>query len=292
MTAPVAKTTPLSLTFFEVTGAWVSVSEPALSSNNSGPNVENIEGLVNFTPRLPRGAMFFLHDYLVSPERNTLQQIFLIGNPTTGNWQIAHEGVRSTNLPFSASTAQVQSALEHMPSIGAGNVRVTTGASADSFDVEFIHALAKTPVSPLTAYSFLYNSSGDNAPISVTVSYQGSPLVVSDTTVVLPAITGRIRNGILCAIDSIDSPGVDLCSNIPELNNRDVLIYDVSFDKVSYNGKAQAIAPFAFVAPTDSTPVCITSPSLQKIPWQSPLGSTWSPATTAAQSSNWRLRAV
>lgn len=283
---------PFELETFEVTGSWVSVSDPALSSNNTGPRIENVQGLVTFTPRLPRGAAFFVSDYLVSVARNTIQQVFHIANPSTGTWNLSHEGIRTVNLSYSANAAAVEAALEDLPGIGAGNVQVTTGASADSFDVEFINDLAEASVSPLSAQSSLYNSLGQACPIQITVAYQGTPEVIAPVAVVLPAITGRIRNGRLCTIDSIDSPGVELAANSPELNNQDPLIYDVSFSMVSYNGEDQSIAPFGFVAPTDSTAVCITSPQLQKVNYSAPLTAIWSPGTTAAKSNNWRLRSV
>jgi len=281
----------VSLKMFEVTGSWVSVSSPSLSGNNTGPKIESVEGLVTFTPRLPRGTAFFLRNYLVSVKTNTIQQIFLISNPTKGTWRLSLDGSKTVDLTHSASTAQVQSALEHLPSIGTGNVRVTTGASADSFDVEFIKALEEKLVPPLSAFGNLHNNAGFNCPIEVTTVYQGSPQVIGDVAVTLPAITGRIRRGRLCSIDSIDSVGVDLAANIPELNNSDPLIYDVSFSKVSFNGSDQTIAPFGFIAPADSTPVCITSPSLQKVPYSKPVEALWSPAAAPA-AVGWRLRAV
>lgn len=283
---------PVNLVFFEVTGSWISVSEPSLASNNSGPRLEPVSGLVTFTPRLPRGASFFVFNHLVSHERNTLQQIFLISNPVRGTWKLSLDGIRTPDLPYSASPADVQAALAALPSVGAGNVSVTTGAHADSFNVEFINALAHTAVTPIVAYSNLYNSANQNCPVEVTTIHQGTPQIVADTAIVLPAVTARIRNGVLCSIDSIDSPGVDLCAAMPELNSPDPLIYDVTFDKVSFDGQNQMIAPFGFVAPPDNTPVCITSPHTQKVPWMPPIAATWTPGTTAAKSLNWRLRSA
>lgn len=283
---------PFELEMFEVTGSWVSVSEPALSGNNAGPRLEDVQGLVTFTPRLPRGTSFFVNDYQVAVARNTLQQVFLISNPTVGSWTLSLDGIKTVNLSSSSSPTAVKNALQELPGIGTGNVQVTAGASADAFNVQFIGALAQSAVSPLVSYSNLFNAQGQACPVEVTIIYQGTPQVIADTAVVLPAITGRIRNGRLCTIDSIDSPGVDLAANTPELNNQDPLIYDVSFSKVSYNGADQGIAPFAFIAPTASTSVCITSPQLQKVGYSSPITETWSPATTAAKSNNWRLRAV
>lgn len=285
-------TTPQELTLFEVTGNWLSVSAPALAGTNSDPVIEPVSGFVTLTPRLPRGMTFLIEDYLVTNAYNTLQQVWLIANPTTGTWHLRLDGFRTVNLPPTASAAAVESALEALPSIGAGNVQVTNGSQPKSFNIEFVGDLEQVNVSPLSSYSSLYNDLSQNCPIEVTVIHQGTPQVVAKTAVVLPSITARIWRGRLCAIDATDSPGVMLVANDPLLNFKDPLIYDVSFDRVRYNGEDQVMAPFAFVAPEDASPVCITDPQLQRLPWTSPIQATWTPASTAAKTNNWRLRAV
>lgn len=285
-------TTPQELTLFEVTGNWLSVSAPALSGTTSDPKIEQVNGLVTLAPRLPRGQSFLVSDYLVTDAYNTLQQVWLIANPISGTWSLSLDGFRTVNLSYSASAAAVQAAIAALPNVGAGNVSVSVGSSAKSFDVEFVGDLAETIVSPMASYSSLYNALDQNCPIEVTVVNQGTPQIVAETAVSLPTILARIWNGRLSAITSTDSPGVKLAANDPILNYKEPLIYDVSFSRVSFNNEDQVLAPFAFVAPEDNTTVCLTDPRLQKLPYSSPINTLWTPATSAAKTNNWRLRAV
>lgn len=282
-------TTPQELTLFEVTGSWLSVSAPAVAGNNSDPTIEQVSGLVTFTPRLPRGLTFQVTDYLVTNAYNTLQQVWLISNPSNGTFRLSLDGFRTVALPYNASAAVVEAALAALPSIGTGNVNVTNGDQPDSFDIEFIGSLANSNVSALVAASSLYNDADQNCPVEVTVVNQGTPQVVADTAVALPAITGRIWHGRLCAIDSVDSPGVRLAANSSVLNFDEPLIYDVTFERVRFNGEDQTIAPFAFVASADDTSICLTDPELQRLPYSTPIAATWTPGNVTR---NWRLRAV
>jgi hypothetical protein len=276
------------LTLFEVTGSWLSVSAPAVSGNNGDPTIEQVSGLVTFTPRLPRGTTFLVNDFLVTNAYNTLQQVFLISNPISGTFRLILDGFRTVALPYNASAATVKAALAALPPIGgAANLSVTT--VGDSFEIEFIGSLASVNVSPLIATSGMLNANGQNCPVAVTVVNQGTAEVIADTAIALPAITARIWNGRLSAIDSVDSPGVMLAANSGALNNPESLIYDVKFANVRFNGVDQTIAPYGFVAPTNSDTVCITSPDLQRLPYSTPIQDMATPALAAV---NWRLRAV
>ena len=280
------------LTLFEVTGNWLSVSAPAFSGTTSDPRIEQVSGLVQFTPRLPKGQTFLISDYLVTPAYNTLQQIWLIASPTSGTWYLKLDGFRTVNLKYNSSAAAVEAAIAALPGVGVGNVEVTVGAAAQSFDVEFTGDLANANVSPLASYSSLYNDLAQNCPIEVTVVNQGTPQVVAETAISLPPILARIWNGRLSSISSTDSPGVWLTANSAVLNYKEPLIYDVSFSKVSFNNADQTLAPFAFVAPEDDSEVCLTDPQLQKLPFGQPVTAMWTPATSAAKTNNWRLRVV
>ncbi len=282
-----------ALTFFEVSGSWLSVSAPAVAGNISDPVIEPVSGLVVFTPRLPRGKTFLVNDYLVTGAHNMLQQVWLIANPNRGTFRLELDGFSTPALPYTATPAAVQTALRALPSINGANVTVTAGPQADSFNVEFTGALANTYVSEIVSHSNLHNALDQSCPIEVTVVRQGTPEVVADTAIALPDIMGRIWHGVLSAIDSVDSPGVKLTANSAALNNNDPhphqhpLIYDVTFLNVSFNGEDQVIAPFAFEAPTDDQAIRITDPDFVRLPY-API--TQSPVTAPQRS--WRLRAV
>ena len=90
-----------------------------------------------------------------------------------------------------------------------------------------------------------------------------------NTYVALPPILGRIYRGQLSTIDYADTVGVQLVSNSSVISSQIAtvathLVYDVQFSDVVYNGGPQHILPFSFIAPTDSTGVCLTDPNLTK----------------------------
>jgi hypothetical protein len=75
------------------------------------------------------------------------------GAPLGGSFTLSFASVTTAAIPFNASPAQVQSALEGLSTIGSGNVAVTSptnpGGGADAggpYTVEFIGALADTNV--------------------------------------------------------------------------------------------------------------------------------------------------
>jgi len=90
-----------------------------------------------------------------------------------------------------------------------------------------------------------------------------------NTFVPLAPITGRMINGSLRSIAVGDPISVVLVSNsaiigLPRLR------YHVRFRNVTYGGASQGIANFAFDAPTDTTPIDLTSPGLVRRPYLGP----------------------
>ena len=103
------------------------------------------------------------------------------------------------------------------------------------------------------------------------------------TALAIAPITGRVIGTIvngsavwqLAAINTVDSPGINLLANTSIISSyleaenvqSGQLIYDVSFTQVTYAGLNQFIQNFAFVAPTTSETVVITDPSFETIPY-------------------------
>src|SRR5688572_14270771 len=71
-------------------------------------------------------------------DNNEVQTIDL-GAPTAGSYQLQFGGQTTSAIAFNATSATIDAALEALPTIGVGNVRVTVGTSLTSvdFDVEF-----------------------------------------------------------------------------------------------------------------------------------------------------------
>lgn len=73
------------------------------------------------------------------------QTVKVTGSPTGGTFTLT-SGTATSSLPYNATTAEVQTALEALASVGPGNVQVTgtSISDTDGFDVTWIGALQGT----------------------------------------------------------------------------------------------------------------------------------------------------
>lgn len=281
-----------SLTFFEVTGHFDAVAEPSISGVLNTPVVQPVNALVTFTPRLPKGMLLYVSDYLVTAAYNAAQTVNLLGEPTGGTWTLNYGGDLTVPLSWSATPTQVQTALRNLAAVG-NNVTVTADVEPLAYDVAFTGTLGNQEVPALVGdANLLTNAQGAGfCAITVTRTALGSPQVVADTAIALPTITARIFNGVLSTIDRVDTPGIELASNIADFGLSGDLIYDVAFSKVTYNGVAQVIAPFAFAAPADATAVVLSDPLLVRLAYQKPSDTMWTPGLTllGGRRRDWRV---
>jgi hypothetical protein len=119
-----------------------------------------------------------------SPSANERQTVTVRAD--TGSFRLALGPDTTADLPLGATAAQVEAALEALPSVGSGNVSVS-GANGQ-FDLTFQGALANTDLpqlvvsdgsAPLILHSHLgfdlYNvgDAGSSGPITLTVSLPG-----------------------------------------------------------------------------------------------------------------------
>jgi hypothetical protein len=139
---------PAGTTILEAESGALRISKPvskpgtavAISSSGPAPLVvgQSIEG-----PGIPPSTTITA----VKAGQLTLS------NPTTASGTVTvHAG-----LPFDASASQLRSALEYLPAIGAGNVKVSGGpgdeAGSNPYSIEYIGSLANTDVAEPSADS-------------------------------------------------------------------------------------------------------------------------------------------
>src|SRR5262249_23014687 len=93
---------------------------------------------------------------------NPAVTVTLTGSPTGGNYALGYQGVFTPALAFGATAATIQTALQNLPPIGAGNVLVS-GSGSGPFTITFTGALAGTT----PQLSYLNNLSGGIAPAVV-----------------------------------------------------------------------------------------------------------------------------
>jgi hypothetical protein len=99
---------------------------------------------------------------------NELQETTLSG-ATGGSFKLKFEGQETAPIPYGASAAEVQAALEALPAIGVGNVGV--GVRSSGYGIEFKGALAATDVPQLEADGSALTPGG--ASVAVTTAQQG-----------------------------------------------------------------------------------------------------------------------
>jgi hypothetical protein len=110
-----------------------------------------------------------------------VQTVTITGGPTAGTFVLDFNGQPTTDLPYNASTSAVQSALQALSSVGAGNVTVT--GSVGTYTITFGGTLANTNVPQLTAVSNLTGGTSPGVSVSTpTGGSSGQILKVTDDT--------------------------------------------------------------------------------------------------------------
>lgn len=237
--------------------------------------VSNLAGeavpLINTISALTGGGITVTLDQQGIPVTNEVQTITL-ANTYGGTFTLTFGGQTTTDIRRSATSIEVQRALEALSTIGTGNVSVTGPINA-VYTVEFVRSLGGTNVAQMTANGT--NLVGGTALATVIQLTKGTPQISRDTAIAMPPRKARIWNGQLSTIDVVDAPGFELVANstVIGLATRGFssLIYDVEFTEVSYAGGSQKIENFAFTAPTDTTAVCITDPALTRLEYARPV---------------------
>ena len=129
--------------------------------------------------------------------QSEVQTITISGSPTGGTFTLSYRGQTTTAIAYNAAAAAVDSALEALSTIGAGNVVVGGGPGpATPWTVTFGGALASTNARPLTAASSL--TGGTNPAIAITettpgFSVRGVHTIVPSDASSLPWLTVEER---------------------------------------------------------------------------------------------------
>ena len=130
-----------------------------------------------------------------------VQTITVTGTPTGGSFRLAFEGLRTASIAYNADAAAVDTALEALGSIGAGNVTVAGGPlPGAAVTVTFTGNLGKKAIGSLIA---LYSNSltgGTNPTVTIAETTAGvnatfrglgkGTLVIDTTNAKLYANTG------------------------------------------------------------------------------------------------------
>lgn len=113
-----------------------------------------------------------------------VQTVTVNGTPTGGTFTLTYRGQTTSALAHNVAAGAVQTALEGLSTIGAGNVTVT-GSAGGPYTVTFAGALQNTNPPTLVAVSSL--TGGTNPSVAVTTPTPGYPPM--GTHVITPADT-------------------------------------------------------------------------------------------------------
>lgn len=144
--------------------------------------VSDVTGLA-FTMQESKRQVFELHEGLdlsavrqshspATPAVNEVQSVTITGGPTAGTFTLSFGGSTTAAIAYNATAAAVASALEALPTIGAGNVTASGGPlPGTAVAVTFVNSLGATNVEQMTATSSL--TGGTTPAVAVSTTTQG-----------------------------------------------------------------------------------------------------------------------
>jgi hypothetical protein len=104
---------------------------------------------------------------------NQQQQLQVFGPPTGGTFAVGFRGQETAQLPYNVTAAALQTALQGLSTIGAGNATVTGAYNTGGFVVTFVGADAATELPRLSVDATQLQGTG-NQDIIVNELQQGS----------------------------------------------------------------------------------------------------------------------
>lgn len=104
---------------------------------------------------------------------NEVQTVTITGTPTGGTFTLTFKAQTTAAIAYNATAAAVQSALEALSTIGAGNVTAAGGPlPGTAVNVTFVGNLGNTNVTQMTATSSL--TGGTSPAVTVTTTTEGN----------------------------------------------------------------------------------------------------------------------
>lgn len=111
-----------------------------------------------------------------------VQSVTISGSPTGGSFTLDFGGQPTTDIAYNATASAVQTALQALSTIGAGNVTVT-GSAGGPWTVTFAGSLANQDVAQLVAVSNLTGGTSPSVTVATTTAGSaGNLLSVTDDT--------------------------------------------------------------------------------------------------------------
>ena len=148
---------------------------------------------------------------------NDVQTITTTGTPTGGTFTLLFGVQRTAAIPFNATAAQLQTALQNLTSIGS-NIVCTGGPLPATITVTFINGLAAAVQPLMVATASLTGGTAPAVAIAHSVvGILGDPMLIEIETGPLPAFPNKLR---INSIELYLTKGVGKATGIDPLGNR------------------------------------------------------------------------
>ena len=135
---------------------------------------------------------------------NEQQQVAITGNPTGGTFTLTFDGQTTAAIVYNPANATVDTRLEDLSNIGAGDITITGGTlPATAIIVEFGGSLAATNVAQMTADASSLIVTDPNYTVDVGVVNHGDTVFASILTAVVTIdVSDVARTPIAASIDA------------------------------------------------------------------------------------------
>lgn len=170
----------------------------------------------------------------ISSTTDEVQQLAITGSPTGGTFTLTYSGQTTAAIPYNASAADVQVALQALSNIGDDDVRCFgSQLPAGTITIHFLNALGATNVTQMTSTDSLTGGSTPATAISTLTGGAGAysaiaqqPISKSTVNVYIDSSAGAIGTTKFCdaleiglSIPKIRNPVKVLCTAYPSFKD-------------------------------------------------------------------------
>jgi hypothetical protein len=242
-------------------GRWAQFSLVGDSATTTTAlTYDGIVGGIPNTENVWEQVLFYRHAYGICYQEN----LIFIGTVTGGTYTLTYKAQTTTALPWDATAATVQTALEALATIGVGNIRVSGGPGPSTLFLTRSGALEQDPTAitttssltgtggpgittTYTPYAFSHLCSGGLTFIGGKFQSKLGGKPVRMRTGMVPSGSEARRNSITCIGSMFDG---DPFTGGANMQNTTVYLQNVQMQMVmDVNNPAQVSGPLSYGTP-------------------------------------------
>jgi len=159
---------------------------PGLPSGSTLQEIVTVRDALNPSMGATDGSGYVLTtDYTVPGQTNEVQLVTVTGTPTGGNFTLSFNNQTTSNIAYNAASSAVQTALQSLSTIGAGNATVS-GSAGGPYTVTFTGALAGAPQALLVPSAALTGGTSPNVTVAESTGGSGGGTIARNSSGTIP----------------------------------------------------------------------------------------------------------